>query len=160
MFPREEGATLPNSRNRSERPELQELFEPLRESRPRVDLTERVAQRTAHLPTPPPPRPETLLGRVADVGLAVLALPAKIGIRGALRSLATRIQYRGLIRPGDRLVVGEHDGIVTRVTPVAIVLTANEGEKVVPCEKLGDDVITIERLPDVPTRGGSGDGTR
>ena len=76
-----------------------------------------------------------------SVGLAFA-----LGARRAFESLIAKYHYERLIRPGDRIRIGEHQGVVVRYSPVALVLSVRGKELIIPCHRLHEATIELERI--------------
>lgn len=93
----------------------------------------------------------SILELVVAAAVFAIALAFALGGRDAFGNLVARHYYSTLVRPGDRLRLGDVEGTVARVTAVAVIVTTDESELVIPCSALMNGVAEIRR-------GGGGDG--
>lgn len=70
-----------------------------------------------------------------SVGAAALAFALAFALGGAkvFEQLIARHYVSALVSPGDRVKVGEVEGVVVRLSAVALILASARGEHVVPC---------------------------
>ena len=90
---------------------------------------------------------ESLILIAVGVSLAGVALAFALGARDTFRNLTTRHYYEKMVRPGDRVRVGDHEGVVVEYSPIAIILSTGRGKRVVlPCNMLSSMAVTVECL--------------
>ena len=83
----------------------------------------------------------TVAGAALSIGLAFA-----LGSRPAFQNLLARFYYERMLRPGDRIRIGDVEGTVTRYGAVAVVIETDEGgERVIPCSRLMDEVVDLSR---------------
>lgn len=87
----------------------------------------------------------SILELVVAAAVFAIALAFALGGREAFSNLVARHYYSALVRPGDRLRFGEVEGTVARVTAVAVIVTTDESEHVIPCSALLGGVAEIKR---------------
>ena len=88
----------------------------------------------------------SLLQIALGAAAAAMALAFALGGRPVFENLIARHYYKALVSPGDRVRVGEVEGTVVRVSPVAVIIASAHGEHVVPCSTLLTGVTEIKRL--------------
>lgn len=95
---------------------------------------------------------ESLIVVVVAITLAAVGLSFALGARGVFRHLTARHYYQKLVKLGDTIRVGDRTGVVIGFSPVAVVLRAERGERiVVPCGLLMDGSIAVEHAaPSMP----------
>ena len=87
---------------------------------------------------------------VVGVGLASVGLSFALGARPVFGKLAARHYFAGHAEPGDRVKVGDHEGVVVRYSAVAMVLDLGDGRQlVVPCDQLLAEPVVVEPLTGV-----------
>ncbi|MEY4514259.1 MAG: hypothetical protein RLZZ450_6381 [Pseudomonadota bacterium] len=82
------------------------------------------------------------------MGATALAFALSFALGGArvFEHLIARHYVGALISPGDRIKVGEIEGVVVRVSAVAIIVASARGEQVVPCNFALQRTMEIRRL--------------
>lgn len=81
------------------------------------------------------------------LALASIALAFGWGSTSVFRHLATRHYYGKLVRAGDRVRVGDVEGVVIRFSPIALVLrTSGDDEIIVPCATLAEGSVQVTPL--------------
>jgi small-conductance mechanosensitive channel len=82
---------------------------------------------------------------VAAFGIA-FALTFALGFHGVFRAMAAGHYYRPIVRVGDHIRVGENSGTVVRFAPTALILSTEEGERIIP------NTLLLEQTIEVVTR--------
>ena len=93
-----------------------------------------------------------LINALVQITVAAGALSAglafAISSRTALENLIARFYYERMIRPGDRIRLGETEGTVVRYGAVAVVVRTKSGERLaIPCSKLIEAEVGFEPEP-------------
>jgi hypothetical protein len=86
---------------------------------------------------------------VGALGIA-FALTFALGFQGVFRAMAAGHYYRPIVRVGDHIRIGESRGTVVRFAPTALILSTDEGERIIPTTQLLEH--TIEVLTRRPSR--------
>lgn len=92
------------------------------------------------------------------LGGAALSLAAAfaLGSRQAFQNLIARYYYERLVRPGDRVKIGDSQGLLVRYSPLAAVIRIDGGERIIPCRLLLEQPVDVEHVfPAAPQ--GTGD---
>lgn len=79
---------------------------------------------------------------VAALGVA-FALTFALGFHPVFRAMAAGHYYRPMIRVGDHVRIGESQGTVVRFAPTALVLSTDDGERIIPTTQLLDHTIEV-----------------
>jgi hypothetical protein len=82
---------------------------------------------------------------IAATALA-FALAFALGGAKVFEHLIARHYVLALVSPGDRVRVGGEEGVVVRVSPVALIIAAADGEHVIPCMDALRGNMQIRRL--------------
>ena len=85
---------------------------------------------------------------VVGVACLALGLAFALGFHGIVRGMAARHYYRPLVRPGDRVTIGEDHGTVVKFGSTAIVLRDQDKERIVPCERMLQGTVVISAARD------------
>lgn len=82
------------------------------------------------------------------LGATVLAFALAFALGGAkvFQHLIARHYVGALISPGDRIKVGDVEGVVVRISAVAVIVASSRGEHVVPCSRALESTMEIRRL--------------
>lgn len=89
---------------------------------------------------------ESLLQLVCGAAVFAMALAFALGGKDVFGNLVARHYYSTLIAPGDRLKLNGLEGVVVRLTPVAVIVSTAEAEHVIPCSLLLSSVPEIRRF--------------
>ena len=87
---------------------------------------------------------DSLLKIVLGLALAALALAFGLGFRTAFESISARHYYERMLQPGDKIRVGDTEGVVLRFSAIAIIVQTELGERIIPCRTL----LNVEPLED------------
>lgn len=84
--------------------------------------------------------------------VAACALGFGLGSRNMFECIVAKHHYSKEIQPGDHVRIGEHEGVVVRYTPVALVVKSQDGEVILPCKTLIDGPVKLDKLsmPEAP----------
>jgi len=88
-----------------------------------------------------------LFGVIVGGLLLCLALAFGLGARSFVGNLIGAQQIRGLLQPGQRARIGEHEGTVVEMTPTTVVLATEQGHVTIPA-KLFQEQVTLVYAPD------------
>jgi Conserved TM helix len=82
------------------------------------------------------------------LGATVLAFALAFALGGAkvFEHLIARHYVGALISPGDRIKVGDVEGVVVRISAVAVIVASSRGEHAVPCSRALESTMEIRRL--------------
>ena len=89
---------------------------------------------------------ESLLTTLAAITFAAIALAFALGSRGSFHNLVAGHFFKRMARRGDRVKVGDVEGVVVRYFGVSVVLRTDDGEVAVPCNVLLDNNVELGRL--------------
>jgi len=81
---------------------------------------------------------------VAGVTLAA-GVAFALGSWRALQNVVARYYCRRVLRPGDRVRVGEREGVLLRFSAVSAIIRGDERELIVPCSVLLEQPLEVER---------------
>ena len=88
----------------------------------------------------------------AIVKISLAAAVASLGVafalssRQAFQNLIARYYFERIARPGDRLQMGDSEGLLVRYTALAAIVRTDRGERVIPCKLLFDQPVDVERI--------------
>lgn len=88
-----------------------------------------------------------LFGVIVGGLLLCLALAFGLGARSFVGNLIGAQQIRGLLQPGQRARIGEHEGTVVELTPTTVVLATEQGHVTIPA-KLFQEQVTLVYAPE------------
>lgn len=88
----------------------------------------------------------TLIQTLIAAAALAFALAFALGGAKVFEHLIARHYVLALVSPGDRVRVGPHEGVVVRVSPVALILAGSDGEHVIPCMDALRGSMQIRRL--------------
>lgn len=91
---------------------------------------------------------DSLIQIVVGLGLFSLALAFGLGFRTLMTHIAARHYYERMLQPGDKVRVGDLEGIVLRYSPIALIVETEQGERIVPCASLLDKTIDVQPMDD------------
>jgi len=89
---------------------------------------------------------ETLLVTVASIACAAIALAFALGSRHSFHNLVAGHFMRRLARPGDSIELDGVKGTVIRYFGVSVIVKTATGEMAVPCKRLLDENVGLQRL--------------
>ena len=88
----------------------------------------------------------SLLQLAMGAAMLAMALAFALGGRAVFGNLIARHYYHALVRPGDKLRLGDVEGTVVRVSSVAVIVATSESELVIPCSTLMSQVAESRRM--------------
>ena len=88
----------------------------------------------------------SLIQIALSAGAFGLALAFALGARGTFRHIVARHYAERMYKPGDRIEIDGHSGVVVGYGAAQIILDTDAGEFVVPCQHLIDGVVRLERV--------------
>lgn len=95
-----------------------------------------------------------LINSIVQIGVAATALSLGIafalGSRTAFQNIVARFYYERMIRPGDKIEVDGVSGTVVRYGAIAVVIRDEEGEHVIPCSRLAEETVHLQRAKKPP----------
>jgi len=71
-----------------------------------------------------------------------------LGARSVFLNLVARHYVQRSIRPGDRIALGEMEGVAVRYGPVSLWVRSARGTYLVPCSHLLESVVLVEPAED------------
>jgi hypothetical protein len=88
----------------------------------------------------------SLIQTIIAAAAAAFALAFALGGSKVFEHLVARHYVLSLVSPGDRVRIGNREGVVVRVSPVALILADEQGEHVIPCMDALRGSMQIRRL--------------
>lgn len=89
---------------------------------------------------------KSLFTTLIAIGATAIALAFALGSRGSFHNLVAGHFFKRMARPGDRVRVGDVEGVIVRYFGVSVVLKTDNGEVAVPCDRILEHNVELSRL--------------